>query len=96
MPDKPPNVDQLRYAIDHGAAGDKVDFPDPAAAPLGTDAEAGGFPPTAEELKLAATAIVPVQPTPRLPAIYLYLAMVLALTCLFLFLGYTGSNGRPL
>ncbi len=40
-----PTVDELRRRIDSGAAADKVDFPDPAAAPLGTDAEAGGAPP---------------------------------------------------
>jgi hypothetical protein len=37
-----PNTDQLRHAIDSGLTGDKVDFPDPAAAPLGTDSEAAG------------------------------------------------------
>lgn len=42
-PDQP-NAAQLRAAIDSGAAHDKVNFPDPAAAPLGTDAEAGGTP----------------------------------------------------
>lgn len=36
------NVAKLRDRIDHGEAGDKVDFPDPAAAPLGTDEEAAG------------------------------------------------------
>jgi len=34
--------DKTREAIDAGRSGDKVPFPDPAAAPLGTDAEAGG------------------------------------------------------
>ena len=34
--------DRHRVAIDEGRAGDKVDQPDPAAAPMGTDAEAGG------------------------------------------------------
>ena len=34
--------DRLRHDIDSGKTGDKVDFPDPSAAPLGTDAEAGG------------------------------------------------------
>lgn len=34
--------EQLRADIDAGRTGDKVAFPDPAAAPLGTDAEAGG------------------------------------------------------
>ena len=37
---------RLRNKIDHGGAGDKVAFPDPAAAPLGTDDEAAGHPPT--------------------------------------------------
>jgi len=46
------NVDQLRADIDSGRSGDKVPFPDPAAAPLGTDAEAAGFPPTKRELRL--------------------------------------------
>lgn len=39
-------ADALRHALDHGKGGDKVDFADPAAAPLGTDDEAAGFPPT--------------------------------------------------
>jgi hypothetical protein len=38
------NVDQLRWAIDRGRTGDKVAYPDPAAAPLGTDEEAAGTP----------------------------------------------------
>ena len=46
-------ADKLRKEIDRGKAGDKTDFPDPAAAPLGTDAEAGGNPPTREELERA-------------------------------------------
>lgn len=41
-----PTTDRLRSDIDHGQAGDKVDFPDPAAAPLGTDDEAAGTPPS--------------------------------------------------
>ena len=39
-----PTTEQLRKAIDSGATGGKVNFPDPAASPLGTDAEAGGAP----------------------------------------------------
>jgi hypothetical protein len=35
-------VEQLRDDIDHGLTGDKVDWPDPAAAPLGSDEEAAG------------------------------------------------------
>jgi len=47
-------VDRLRIAIDRGETGDKVAYPDPAAAPLGTDAEAGGNPPTPREVRAAA------------------------------------------
>ncbi|MCT7377421.1 hypothetical protein [Chelativorans salis] len=45
-----PTVEQLRDDIDHGRAGDKVAYPDPAAAPLGADDEAGGHPPTADQV----------------------------------------------
>ncbi|CAJ0864131.1 hypothetical protein AMST5_01644 [freshwater sediment metagenome] len=48
-----PTVAQLRRAIDRGAARDKIDFPDPAIAPLGADAEAGGAPPTIGEISEA-------------------------------------------
>lgn len=41
-------TDQLRDDIDRGRTGDKVPFPDPAAAPLGTDEEAAGRPLDAE------------------------------------------------
>ncbi|WP_417526014.1 hypothetical protein [Marinovum sp.] len=44
---------RLRHAIDHGGAGDKVAFPDPAAAPLGTDDEAAGHPPTRAQVRYA-------------------------------------------
>jgi hypothetical protein len=37
-------ADRLRHKIDEGGTQDKVDHPDPAAAPLGTDAEAAGTP----------------------------------------------------
>ncbi len=36
--------DRLRKAVDSGRSGDKNPFPDPAAAPLGTDDEAAGTP----------------------------------------------------
>jgi hypothetical protein len=48
-----PTSDRLRYDIDSGLTGDKVDFPDPAAAPLGTDDEAGGHSPSARERAIA-------------------------------------------
>jgi hypothetical protein len=46
------NVDQIRHDIDTGKTGEKVDFPDPAVAPLGTDAEAGGHPPQPSEIRV--------------------------------------------
>jgi hypothetical protein len=46
-------TDRLRSDIDHGRTGDKVDFPDPAAAPLGTDEEAAGAGPTAAAIAQA-------------------------------------------
>lgn len=49
----PKTADRLRKDIDRGRTGDKTAYPDPAAAPLGTDAEAGGHPPTDEELRMA-------------------------------------------
>ena len=48
-----PTTDRLRYDIDRGRGGDKVDNIDPAAAPLGTDDEAAGNSPTPAEIKLA-------------------------------------------
>ena len=44
---------QLKHDINSGLTGDKVNFFDPAAAPLGTDEEAGGTPPTPEEVHQA-------------------------------------------
>lgn len=52
-PEPPANPDRLRQRIDQGEGADKVDFPDPAAAPLGTDDEAAGTPITREQLQTA-------------------------------------------
>ncbi len=52
--DERPNVARLRRAIDTGESGHKAPVRDPAAAPLGTDEEAGGTPPTPEQLAAAA------------------------------------------
>ncbi len=46
-----PTVEELRRDIDAGATRDKVAFRDPAIAPLGADAEAGGAPPTKAEMR---------------------------------------------
>lgn len=48
------NAAQAKDAIDSGAAGDKVPGFDPAAAPLGTDEEAGGARPTTQAGALGA------------------------------------------
>src|SRR5690606_16055977 len=47
---KPDNVTQLRGDINRGETGDKVAGNDPAAAPLGTDEEAAGTPPSGAEV----------------------------------------------
>lgn len=46
---------KLRQKIDTGQTDDKVDFPDPAAAPLGTDDEASGNPISHKQLRMAVT-----------------------------------------
>jgi hypothetical protein len=51
-----PTADRLRHDISRGATADKIDFPDPAAAPLGTDDEAAGRPNIAEERALEVAA----------------------------------------
>jgi hypothetical protein len=45
--------DTLRRHIDRGETADKIPFPDPAAAPLGTDDEAAGRPPEAARVAMA-------------------------------------------
>ncbi|HLH89308.1 MAG TPA: hypothetical protein VKX28_12705 [Xanthobacteraceae bacterium] len=47
---------RLRDEIDSGRTGEKVAFPDPAAAPLGTDEEAAGTPMTAHAGAIAHSA----------------------------------------
>jgi len=55
-------TEQLRIAIDQGYGGDKTDAGDPAAAPLGTDDEAGGNPNTRAQVLSAAAHEVRVRP----------------------------------
>jgi hypothetical protein len=52
-PGRGANVTQLREQIDQGRSGDKVSHVDPSAAPLGTDDESAGQPPTTEQVTLA-------------------------------------------
>jgi hypothetical protein len=55
-------ADALRHSLDRGRGGDKTDFADPAAAPLGTDDEASGHPPGREQLRMAAAAELAARP----------------------------------
>jgi hypothetical protein len=80
------NVDQLRAAIDSGKTGDKVAASDPAAAPLGTDDEAGGAPPSANEvMRAAATEMRVIMPRPNRigPAIWIYILFIAMLVAFF-------------
>jgi hypothetical protein len=53
MPKQKPTAAQLRGDINSGKTGDKTPGFDPAAAPMETDAEAGGAPPSAGEVAQA-------------------------------------------
>ena len=46
-------TEQLRNEIDSGRTGGKTPGPDPAMAPLGTDDEAAGRPPSSASIQLA-------------------------------------------
>ncbi len=50
-----PNVAQLKGDINSGRTGDKIAHVDVGAAMLGTCEEAGGAPPTPQQVKLART-----------------------------------------
>src|SRR4051812_6510651 len=60
-------IEQLRADIDSGRTGDKVSAPDPAMAPLGTDDEAAGTPPSPAAIALTRRLenSRPPQPAPR-------------------------------
>jgi hypothetical protein len=49
---EPATVDRLRADIDRGLIKEKVPAQDPAAAPMATDAEAGGAPPQRRERQI--------------------------------------------
>ena len=48
-----PTSAKLKHDIDRGRGGNKVDSIDPAAAPLGTDEEAAGTPPSSSSVAQA-------------------------------------------
>ena len=55
-PQKPPTADQLRADINRWRTGGKVPILDPAVAPLDTDDEAAGTPPSPEAVAMARAA----------------------------------------
>lgn len=77
------NADQLRSMIDSGGAQDKIDFPDPAIAPLGSDSEAGGAPASTREIALAFQEEARGDNRPKYPvAVILYVAFIATLVLL--------------
>lgn len=79
-----PTTDQLRASIDRGAQGDKVDWPDPAAVPLGADEEAGGQSPD-DALRQQDAAPSP-EATPRkrdMIGVWVYVAVAVFLLVIF-------------
>jgi hypothetical protein len=88
------NASQLRDRIDRGLTGDKVAWPDPAAAPLGTDEEAAGHTISAEAAAMAhrnESRKVKSAPATRLgPAIWLYALFIVVLAIV---LGWGASQG---
>jgi hypothetical protein len=76
-------LEQLRADIDSGRTGDKVSAPDPAMAPLGTDDEAAGTPPSPAAVALTRRLenSRPPQPEPRtgLGHAWILIAIVIAL-----------------
>ena len=84
-----PTTARLRHDIDRGRGGDKVDNIDPAAAPLGTDDEAAGKPPSPAEVKLAyhhevGTGVSSERERDVDHGVAIWVAAVLALSCALL------------
>jgi hypothetical protein len=71
--ESPTTASQLRAAIDAGQTRDKINYPDPAAAPLGTDDEAAGDSPGPARL---ARERIPAPPAGEISDNGLYLLLV--------------------
>lgn len=85
-------VERLRSEIDSGQAGDKVDFGDPAVAPLGSDEEAAGTPPDRVAIARARQQEVVRRPHVRRtagPILYASFITVLFIIALLLALKYS-------
>ena len=61
----PPTVDRIRADISGERTGEKVGFPDLAAAPLGTDDEAGGHPATLQQRRMEDQSRPSLKPPPE-------------------------------
>lgn len=89
-----PYADSLRAAIDAGKTGDKIAFPDPAAAPLGADDEAAGHPPAPQAVRMAQRSEIVASAT-RQPVMGAFIAMVLFIIfagASFILVGYLASR----
>jgi hypothetical protein len=93
-PWKGETTDELRIDIDGGRTADKVDWPDPAMAPLGTYDEAAGRPPSRERVQLAVRQELSWRPELTLSlrtldvATRFYFLFIVALTLLFIGFGF--------
>lgn len=88
MADPVPTTEQLRNTIDSGASGEKVEHFDPAAAPLGTDAEASGNSPTRTERAMAARTTTRVAPHRQPNGVPIYLGLIAVLAILLLVIAF--------
>lgn len=95
------NVDQLREGIDSGHAADKVAYPDPATAPLGTDDEAAGTPVSQAQLDTASRQELRSHARRRLLGDrsiegfpWLYLALAIPVACVILLLVFLAVQQR--
>ena len=88
-----PTTDQIKNAIDSGKTGEKVAHPDPAAAPLGTDAEASGNTPTRAERKMES--LTQVEYIARVPpnGVLIYLCAVAIVAGAFALVGSLALGG---
>lgn len=78
-------AERLRDDIDRGRTGDKVAWPDPAAAPLGTDDEAAGTPidgPALSRARQRELAFAAVAPRHRLGPVSILLGVIVLIAVL--------------
>ena len=86
-----PTTAKLRHDIDRGRGGDKVDAIDPAAAPLGTDDEAAGTPPSKEAVQIAYNHEIGSRPTSQRAktdwAVPVFVVIIICLVSITLLVG---------